>query len=140
MSFYCEECGFSLWRYIAKIPSAHVGLYDDNRYPGRCLVVYPTHINHFEEKPQLGMYEFMESVQDVGSIIKDLTGADRINYAILGNAVPHVHAHVIPRFKTDPNINSSPWSRTDKASALPRKTSEKIISDLKIALIGKYDK
>ncbi|MGH8886560.1 MAG: HIT family protein [Egibacteraceae bacterium] len=33
----------------------------------------------------------------------------RMNYAILGNEVAHVHWHLIPRYTTDPNWGRPPW-------------------------------
>ena len=34
-----------------------------------------------------------------------------MNYQVLGNGVPHVHAHVVPRYLDDPcpNMPLSPW-------------------------------
>ncbi len=131
MSYCCKECGFDLWQYVARIPSAHVGLYDDNRYPGRCLVVLPRHAEEFAELTKAEMFDFMFSVQRVAKAIKNAVGATRMNYAILGNAVPHIHAHIIPRFEDDPNPNSSPWSRSDKAKAMPKEKSQEIIQRIR---------
>lgn len=33
----------------------------------------------------------------------------KMNYACLGNAVPHVHWHLIPRYKDDPDRLRHPW-------------------------------
>ncbi len=136
MSYTCAECGFDLWRYIAPTYSAHVGLYDDRRYPGRCLVVLPYHVDHFEDLEVQDSCHFMSDVTKVGRAIKKVTGATRINYALLGNAVSHVHCHVIPRFDDDPNPNSSPWSRNDKSKAMSKEKSELLIQQLREALNG----
>jgi diadenosine tetraphosphate (Ap4A) HIT family hydrolase len=78
---------------------------------------------------------FMQDVQLVGKAIMQVTGAPRINYAILGNAVPHIHAHVFPRqFDRDPVPNSAPWSHPKKVYPLKEASKKQIIVDLQKAL------
>ena len=36
---------------------------------------------------------------------------DKVNIAALGNMVPHIHWHVIPRFKDDAFFPGSAWSK-----------------------------
>ena len=145
MSFTCETCGFDLWRYVGEVSvytrpddtchsdevSCHVGLYSDHRYPGRCLVVFPKHVEHLEDLDAYEMEHFMMCVTKVGRVVREVVGAKRMNYAVLGNAVPHVHAHVIPRFETDPNPNQSPWNRHDKAGELTKERATEIIEAIR---------
>ena len=151
MGYCCEECGFDLWRYIGTVSvdssytgvsgfrqvflnSCHVGLYSDHRYPGRCLVVFDKHKDHLEDLSEYELSYFMRCVTKVGEAVKKVVGAKRMNYAILGNAVSHVHAHVIPRFETDPNPNQSPWNRHDKAGELTKERATEIIEEIREAL------
>ncbi len=46
-----------------------------------------------------------------GRMLKDLSGADKINIAALGNIVAQLHVHVIARFLTDPAWPSPVWGR-----------------------------
>jgi diadenosine tetraphosphate (Ap4A) HIT family hydrolase len=38
----------------------------------------------------------------LGDALLEVTGATRINYEILGNSEPALHAHVFPRYATEP--------------------------------------
>jgi diadenosine tetraphosphate (Ap4A) HIT family hydrolase len=38
----------------------------------------------------------------LGDAVLAVTGADRINYEILGNVEPALHAHIIPRYASEP--------------------------------------
>ncbi|MGD0749887.1 MAG: hypothetical protein ABSA23_00600 [Anaerolineales bacterium] len=38
----------------------------------------------------------------VGDALLEVTGAYRINYGILGNSDPFLHAHIVPRYLTEP--------------------------------------
>jgi diadenosine tetraphosphate (Ap4A) HIT family hydrolase len=42
----------------------------------------------------------------------EVTGAYRINYAIAGNSDPYLHAHIIPRYLSEPEAirKGLPWS------------------------------
>jgi len=46
----------------------------------------------------------------------EVTGAYRINYGILGNSDPFLHAHIVPRYMTEPEKfrKGLPWSYPKK--------------------------
>ncbi len=48
----------------------------------------------------------------VGDALLKVTDACRINYAILGNSNPILHAHIVPRYSSEPEefIHGLPWS------------------------------
>lgn len=46
--------------------------------------------------------QFLEDMAALGDAVLAATGARRINYAIYGNLVPELHAHVIPRSDNEP--------------------------------------
>src|SRR5579862_6129811 len=55
---------------------------------------------------------FLLDVARLGDALLKLTGATRINYAILGNQEPALHAHVIPRYADEPESlrTAHPWA------------------------------
>jgi diadenosine tetraphosphate (Ap4A) HIT family hydrolase len=56
--------------------------------------------------------QFLMDMSRVGDALLKITGALRINYAILGNVDPALHAHVIPRYSTEPPQlrTAHPWA------------------------------
>lgn len=46
---------------------------------------------------------------------------DKLNYELLGNGDPHMHWHIFPRYKTDPNFKSPVWV-VDKTIRYSKKT------------------
>ena len=44
----------------------------------------------------------MEEVSGVAEALFTLFQPDKINYELLGNMVPHIHWHLVPRFSTEP--------------------------------------
>ena len=64
--------------------------------------------------------QFLMDMSRVGDALLKISGALRINYAILGNADPALHAHVIPRYSTEPPQlrTAHPWAYDWKAAPL----------------------
>ena len=52
----------------------------------------------------------------VGDALLEVTGAYRINYAIMGNSDPVLHAHIVPRYQSEPDElrTGGPWSYSPK--------------------------
>jgi diadenosine tetraphosphate (Ap4A) HIT family hydrolase len=55
--------------------------------------------------------QFLHDMSHLGDALLRTTSPVRINYAIFGNVEPALHAHVIPRYRTEPeNMQSQhPW-------------------------------
>jgi diadenosine tetraphosphate (Ap4A) HIT family hydrolase len=63
----------------------------------------------------LGAHErtlFLQDLARLGDALLKVTGAERINYAILGNLEPALHAHVFPRYADEPAQlrTAHPWA------------------------------
>ena len=53
--------------------------------------------------------QFLDDMARLGDAVLAVTGAERINYEILGNVEPALHAHVIPRHASeDPELRIKP--------------------------------
>ena len=80
------------------MPSGWAVLGDPQILPGYCLL-YPDpvvpHLNALSDSARL---QFLLDMAVLGDAVLAVTGAERINYEILGNVEPALHAHVIPRY------------------------------------------
>jgi diadenosine tetraphosphate (Ap4A) HIT family hydrolase len=56
--------------------------------------------------------EYLCDMALIGDALMEVTGAYRINYAILGNSDPALHAHIVPRYRNelDELRNGQPWA------------------------------
>jgi diadenosine tetraphosphate (Ap4A) HIT family hydrolase len=46
--------------------------------------------------------QYLLDMATIGDALLEVTGAFRINYEILGNLDPALHAHIIPRYMSEP--------------------------------------
>ena len=51
--------------------------------------------------PKSDMVNFMSDVQIAAKALKTVTKAERINYELHGNSMPHMHMHLFPRYIDD---------------------------------------
>jgi len=60
----------------------------------------------------------MNVVFAVETALRSLLAPDKINLAALGNMVPHVHWHVIPRWRDDSHFPAAIWAGRQQKSAV----------------------
>ena len=61
---------------------------------------------------------FLLEVVLIGDALLEVTGAARINYSVLGNSDPALHAHIIPRYNSEPEkLRRGPAAFYDRENA-----------------------
>ncbi|MBU3580845.1 HIT family protein [Polynucleobacter sp. AP-Capit-er-40B-B4] len=93
-------------------------LVNDPDLPGFCRVIWNRHVAEMTDLSYGERDHIMTLVFAVEEAIRHVMHPDKINIAALGNMVPHIHWHVIPRFKDDAFFPGSAWSkRTQETQA-----------------------
>ena len=110
----CELCatvgGTLLWQ-DARCRAVYIV---EAGYPGYCRVIWNYHVAEMTDLAETDRARCMHVVLTVESVLRELMAPDKINLASLGNFTPHLHWHVIPRFRGDPHFPHSiwgPWQR-----------------------------
>lgn|GEM_PF-148789 len=75
--------------------------------------------------------QFLNDMARVGDALLKVTGAARINYAILGNQEPALHAHIVPRYTDEPDglRTSHPWTYDWSAAPLFDATTNRELAE-----------
>ena len=82
---------------------AEVRLERRTRLPGYCIVVW--RLGHVAEPDDLDPGQasrYWAEVTAAGRAVRALFNPVKMNYMTLGNTVPHLHSHVVPRYRDDP--------------------------------------
>ena len=58
--------------------------------------------------------KIMQEVYRIEKIMRKTIKPDKVNIASLGNYVPHLHIHIIPRYKDDAWFPDSIWSNSHR--------------------------
>ena len=113
----CELCVSPGGEVLWDDGFARVVLVGDADHPGFCRVILNAHRKEMTDLAEAERVRLMNVVFVVERLLRELLGADKINLASLGNMVPHLHWHVIPRFAGDPHFPNSVWSQKMREGA-----------------------
>ena len=92
---------------------------DDPRHPGYLRIVWHRPVAENTDIDPLGRLHLMRTVFQVERLQRAFLAPDKVNLASLGNQVPHLHWHAIPRWRADPCFPDAIWAppRHDAARA-----------------------
>ncbi|MDW8207393.1 MAG: HIT family protein [Chloroherpetonaceae bacterium] len=102
---------------IAALPSGHVHLQPHRDYRGYCILVCRRHVVELLELTQMERQQWIEDIARIGQAITAVCRPAKLNVAMLGNRVPHLHCHVIPRYPEDPAWGNPPDFRAPQEDA-----------------------
>lgn len=80
------------------------------RYPAFCRVIWQRHVAEMTDLAEADRRHLLTVVFAVERALRDLLRPDKINLASLGNQVPHLHWHVIPRHADDAHFPDAIWA------------------------------
>jgi len=88
---------------VTELPFSEVRLERRSLLPGYCIVVWK--FGHVAEPTQLddeNATGYWRDVLSVARAVQTCFDPMKINLLTLGNWVPHLHTHVVPRYRYDP--------------------------------------
>ena len=108
----CKACQRTWPRedhFIADLGLSKAYLHDDQYFPGWTVVVFQRHATELFHLAPTERIQLMEEVNLVAKTLAQVFAAKKINYELLGNQLPHIHWHLIPRLATDPAPLEPVW-------------------------------
>ena len=108
----CKACQGTWPRedhFIIDLGLSKAFLHDDQFFSGWTVVVFKRHATELFHLAPKERIQLMEEVNLVAKTLADVFEAKKINYELLGNQLPHIHWHVIPRLTGDPAPRDPVW-------------------------------
>jgi diadenosine tetraphosphate (Ap4A) HIT family hydrolase len=90
---------------------------DEVEYPGFTRVLWHDHVKEMTDLPPASRARIMAVVWAVESAQREILAPEKINLASFGNMTPHVHWHVIPRYRDDAHFPNPTWAEAQRASS-----------------------
>ena len=86
---------------IADCGPATAYLNADQFFPGWTLLVLSRHATELWELERAERHALIDAVADLARALADAYDARKMNYELLGNELPHIHWHLVPRRADD---------------------------------------
>ena len=112
---FCESAG---GRVVFEDARTRVVLTDEP-FAGFCRVIWKAHVREMTDLAEGDRMHLMSVVFGVEAALRALLDPLKINLASLGNLVPHLHWHVVPRFADDSHFPLPIWGARQR-EAPPR--------------------
>ncbi|MFZ6676647.1 HIT family protein [Undibacterium sp. Tian12W] len=110
MSIVCELCDVRAGDILVSTEQLRVILVDDANYPGFCRVIWNAHVKEMTDLSEADRAVFMQAVWKLEAAIRAVMQPHKMNVASLGNMVPHLHWHLIPRYTDDAHFPNPIWA------------------------------
>lgn len=110
----CELCASPGGTLLWESPACRVVRVDDPHYPGFCRVIWKAHVKEMTDLPPEQRQYLMAVVFGVESAVRECLAPDKINLASFGNMTPHLHWHVIPRWRDDRHFPEPIWGSAQR--------------------------
>jgi len=106
----CDTPGGSILWQDNDCRVVRVGGAEGAAYPGFCRVIWQAHVREMTDLSRAQRHHLIDVTLAVECALRVLMQTDKINLASLGNLVPHLHWHVIPRWRDDSHFPAPIWA------------------------------
>jgi len=106
----CPLCGGDGGVLVARTPELRAVLVDEPDYPGYVRVIWNAHVAEMSHLSEPERARLLAAVNLAETALRQVLAPDKVNLASLGNQVPHLHWHVIPRFRDDAHFPQPIWT------------------------------
>lgn len=96
--------------WIADFGLTQAYLHDDQFFPGWTVLVLTRHATELFDLTKEERSGLIEEVAEVALALTMAFEPVKINYELLGNQLPHIHWHIIPRLADDPAPREAVWT------------------------------
>jgi len=125
-----DEYGFT----VADMERSVLRLQRNQRVRGYCvLIAKKHHIEPFDMYPQERAL-FFEDMSRTAQAINTVFEPAKMNYEIMGNGVPHLHVHLVPRYLDDPYPHRRYMGKNSDRLYLDAADYARMVGDLREAL------
>ncbi len=84
-------------------------------YRGYCVLISRLHARELSGLPDAVRRAYLEEMCLLARAIEGAFRPHKLNYELLGNQVPHLHWHLLPRSQDDPDVLNPVWLALERA-------------------------
>lgn len=121
---------------VVELEHCYVLLNRDQFFPGYSFVFTKEHVTELFHLDLTTRQAVVEEVSRVAEVLNKTFEPTKMNYELLGNMVPHMHWHLVPRFDSDPLWPKPIWAEPHEEVHLSAAEYAERIEMIKIKLKG----
>ncbi|MFH1524969.1 MAG: hypothetical protein ABIF04_08390 [Chloroflexota bacterium] len=97
---------------ICRMPSGWAALCDMQHLRGYSILLPDPVVSSINDLSQEQRAAYLCDMITIGDALLEVTDSFRINYALMSNSDPFLHAHIVPRYLSEPEEirRGPPWS------------------------------
>ena len=122
MPAVCPLCSANDESLVFRNPQLRIIEAQEPNFPAFYRVVWNAHVAEFSDLSPDDRNTCMNAVVAVEQVLREQLKPTKINLAALGNAVPHLHWHVIARFDWDSHFPGSVWASPQRETPADKLT------------------
>jgi diadenosine tetraphosphate (Ap4A) HIT family hydrolase len=126
------------WEFVAQMSVSSLYLSANQTYRGHCQLIFdPRHVTRLDDLSADEWRALSLDLHLAQSAIMRTVKAEHVNVESLGNIVPHLHWHIIPRYRHDPRWGLPIWMNSFEQMAdtrLSTKERDELVESLRRAL------
>lgn len=96
--------------FVAETQTGYIVLGDHQFFRGYTLLLYKEHKRELHELETEIRKRFLWEMSEVAAAVFRAFRPVKLNYELLGNTDEHLHWHLIPRHRADPNLKGPAWN------------------------------
>jgi len=136
----CYICGrIEAWRkgqnhhFIYEFENSIFVLGEHQYHRGYSLILLKSHVRELHELPPGAQTALFQELMTATRAIVRTFDPWKMNHSCYGNAEPHIHWHLFPRYETKPDHRSHPWERAAefKDHVIGLAEAEKMIKEIR---------
>lgn len=108
---------------------------NDADYPGYFRVIANDHVKEMSELSPEAQMRIISALSRIEKIVLENMRPTKVNWAQLGNMVPHLHWHLIARYEDDAAFPDSIWSPRHRQTDTEVLAARKKLADFCAELI-----
>ena len=113
---YCEQTHkkrTELLIEVGKLVHSTLFILKNQNHLGRVVLALNGHRQDVFEMTEEERNGFFADVALVSKAMQELFNPDKINYGIFGDGVPHVHMHIVPKYKDQLQWGHFFWDKSE---------------------------
>jgi ATP adenylyltransferase len=122
---------YNLMIEIAPLEVSTLFLFKEQTHKGRCVVAHREHTKEIFDLPKEEYEAFMRDVARAAKAIDKTVKPDKINYGAFADKNPHLHFHIVPKYKDGYSWGSTFEMMPEKKNYLSEDEYKDLVTKIK---------